>query len=53
MFAHCVSVDLQSACKLRLTGIKDELKHVEKEFKKNAPELKNVNVTLILRVLVL
>lgn len=33
----------QNACKLRLTGIRDELKHVEKELKKNAPELKKVH----------
>lgn len=30
----------KSACKLRLTGLKDELKHVEKELKKTMPELK-------------
>lgn len=33
---------LQSACKLKLTGIKDELKHVDKELKKVAPELRKV-----------
>jgi structural maintenance of chromosome 1 len=32
----------QSACKLRLTGIKDEIKHVEKELKKTMPELQKV-----------
>ena len=32
----------QNACKLRITGIKDELKHIEREIKKNAPELKKV-----------
>lgn len=32
----------KTACKLRLTGVKDELKHVEKELKKTAPELKKV-----------
>jgi len=34
----------QNACKLRLTGIKDELKHVEKELKKTVPELKKVRL---------
>jgi hypothetical protein len=32
----------QSACKLRLNGIKEELKHVEKERKQAAPDLKKV-----------
>ncbi|KAJ6610416.1 condensin complex subunit SMC1 [Mycena sp. CBHHK59/15] len=34
-----------NACKLRLTGIRDELKHIEKELKKNAPELKKNQAT--------
>lgn len=33
----------QRACKLRITGLKDELKHLEREVKKNSPELKKVN----------
>jgi structural maintenance of chromosome 1 len=36
---------IQSACKLRLTGIKDELKHIEKELKKTAPDLKKVHIS--------
>ena len=32
----------QRACKLRITGIKDELKHIDKELKNISPELKKV-----------
>ncbi|TFK38253.1 condensin complex subunit SMC1 [Crucibulum laeve] len=38
--AITIARDDLSACKLRLTGIKDEVKHLDKELKKNAPELK-------------
>ena len=31
---------LQNACKTRLEGIKNELKHLQKEAKSNEPELK-------------
>ncbi|KAG6902949.1 hypothetical protein C0995_009341 [Termitomyces sp. Mi166 len=31
-----------SACKLRITGLKDELKHIDKEIKQINPELKKV-----------
>ncbi|KAF7332519.1 Structural maintenance of chromosomes protein [Mycena kentingensis (nom. inval.)] len=34
-----------NACKLRLTGMRDELKHLDKELKKNAPELKKAQTT--------
>ncbi|KAF7292538.1 Structural maintenance of chromosomes protein [Mycena kentingensis (nom. inval.)] len=34
-----------NACKLRLTGMRDELKHLDKELKTNAPELKKVQTT--------
>ncbi|KAF8869575.1 cohesin complex subunit psm1 [Gymnopilus junonius] len=33
------------ACKLRLTGIKDELKHIDKELKTVSPELKKARTT--------
>ncbi|GLB42443.1 putative structural maintenance of chromosomes protein [Lyophyllum shimeji] len=35
-----VARDDLSACKLRITGLKDELKHLEKEIKQITPELK-------------
>lgn len=38
---------IQSACKLRLTGINDELKHLDKELKKNTPEVKKVHFNLL------
>ncbi|KAJ6560360.1 condensin complex subunit SMC1 [Mycena capillaripes] len=38
--ATSLAKDDLNACKLRLTGIRDELKHIEKELKKNAPELR-------------
>lgn len=38
----CLIILQQSACKLRLTGIKDEIKHVDKELKKTMPELQKV-----------
>ncbi|KAF8068609.1 condensin complex subunit SMC1 [Lyophyllum atratum] len=37
-----VARDDLSACKLRITGLKDELKHLEKEIKQTTPELKKV-----------
>ncbi|KAF9457597.1 condensin complex subunit SMC1 [Collybia nuda] len=40
--AITVARDDLGACKLRITGLKDELKHLERELKKNAPELKKV-----------
>ena len=33
----------QRACKLRITGIKDELKHIDNEIKSISPELKKVS----------
>ena len=41
----------QRACKLRITGIKDELKHIDKELKNISPELKKVGLLLSLLVL--
>ncbi|KAJ7887553.1 hypothetical protein B0H14DRAFT_1235848 [Mycena olivaceomarginata] len=38
--ATTLAKDDLNAVNLRLTGIRDELKHIEKELKKNAPELK-------------
>ena len=38
----CVRGSRQRACKLRITGIKDELKHIDKELKNISPELKKV-----------
>jgi hypothetical protein len=32
----------QNACNVRLGGLKEELKHVESEIKKLAPDLKKV-----------
>ncbi|KAJ7497178.1 condensin complex subunit SMC1 [Mycena latifolia] len=43
--ATTLAKDDLNACKLRLTGIRDELKHIEKELKKNAPELKKTQAT--------
>ncbi|CAL1698943.1 unnamed protein product [Somion occarium] len=39
--AHQVARDDLSACKLRLTGIKDEIKHVKSDLRKLDPELRN------------
>ncbi|RDB26948.1 Structural maintenance of chromosomes protein 1 [Hypsizygus marmoreus] len=43
--AITVARDDLSACKLRITGLKDELKHLDREIKKNTPELKKVQIT--------
>ncbi|KAK2462607.1 hypothetical protein APHAL10511_005340 [Amanita phalloides] len=43
--AMTLARDDLNACKLRLTGIKDELKHLDREIKKNAPELKKIQTT--------
>ncbi|KAG6852767.1 hypothetical protein C0991_009264 [Blastosporella zonata] len=40
--AMTVARDDLSACKLRITGLKDELKHIDKEIKQTTPELKKV-----------
>ncbi|EIW78182.1 cohesin complex subunit psm1 [Coniophora puteana RWD-64-598 SS2] len=40
-----VARDDLSACKLKLTGLKDELKHVDRELKKLTPELKKAQTT--------
>ncbi|KAF5378785.1 hypothetical protein D9615_006938 [Tricholomella constricta] len=40
--ANTVARDDLSACKLRITGLKDELKHIEREIKQNTPELKKI-----------
>jgi structural maintenance of chromosome 1 len=38
----------KAACKSRLSGLKEELKHIDKELKSNTPELKKVtNSTLL------
>ena len=37
----------QRACKLRITGIKDELKHIDKELKNISPELKKVGLSFL------
>lgn len=37
----------QNAGKLRLMGIKDELKHLDREIKKNAPDLRKVMMKLV------
>ncbi|ESK86076.1 cohesin complex subunit psm1 [Moniliophthora roreri MCA 2997] len=34
-----IAKDDLNACKLRITGLKDELKHLEREIKQNTPEL--------------
>jgi structural maintenance of chromosome 1 len=41
----------QRACKLRITGIKDELKHIDQELKSISPELKKVGLLLSLNFL--
>jgi structural maintenance of chromosome 1 len=38
----------QRACKLRLTGVKDELKHIEKELKNLTPGLKKVRAKFLI-----
>jgi len=35
-------MDVQGACKLRISGLKNEVKHLDQEIKKNTPELKKV-----------
>ncbi|EKM82180.1 hypothetical protein AGABI1DRAFT_36117 [Agaricus bisporus var. burnettii JB137-S8] len=40
-----VQRDDLAACKLRITGIKEELRHLERDLKSNAPELKKVQAT--------
>jgi hypothetical protein len=32
----------QASCKSRISGLKGEVKHLDQEIKKNAPELKKV-----------
>jgi structural maintenance of chromosome 1 len=39
--------DVQAALKLRMSGIKNEVKHLDQEIKKNTPELKKVCSTVI------
>jgi structural maintenance of chromosome 1 len=34
--------DMQAACRLRISGLKSEVKHLDQEIKKNTPELKKV-----------
>ena len=36
---------LQSACKLKLTGVKNELKNIDKSLKENGPKLRKVYIT--------
>ncbi|KAJ7068585.1 condensin complex subunit SMC1 [Mycena amicta] len=43
--ALTLAKDDLNGCKLRLTGMRDELKHLDKELKKNAPELKKAQAT--------
>ncbi|KAF8214101.1 condensin complex subunit SMC1 [Mycena galopus ATCC 62051] len=43
--ATTLAKDDLNAVNLRLTGVRDELKHIEKELKKNAPELKKTQAT--------
>ncbi|KAH7929959.1 RecF/RecN/SMC protein [Leucogyrophana mollusca] len=43
--ALAVTRDDLSACKLRLNGTKDELKHLDRELKKSAPDLKKAQTT--------
>ncbi|KAJ6561466.1 condensin complex subunit SMC1 [Mycena vulgaris] len=43
--ATTLAKDDLNACKLRLTGVRDELKHIEKELKKNTPELKKTQAS--------
>ncbi|KAK7054035.1 structural maintenance of chromosomes protein [Favolaschia claudopus] len=43
--ATTLAKDDLNAVNLRLTGIRDELKHLDKELKKNAPELKKAQTT--------
>ncbi|KAJ7638242.1 condensin complex subunit SMC1 [Roridomyces roridus] len=43
--AITLAKDDLNACKLRLSGIRDELKHIDKELKKNAPELQKTQAT--------
>ncbi|KIM37018.1 hypothetical protein M413DRAFT_448746 [Hebeloma cylindrosporum] len=40
-----VAKDDLRACKLRITGIKDELKHIDRELKTITPELKKAHTT--------
>ncbi|CAK5262899.1 unnamed protein product [Mycena citricolor] len=43
--ALTLAKDDLNACNLRLTGIRDELKHIDKELKKNSPELEKTQIT--------
>ncbi|KAF8638669.1 hypothetical protein AX17_002030 [Amanita inopinata Kibby_2008] len=43
--AVTIAKDDLNACKLRLTGIKDELKHLDREIRKNVPELRKIQTT--------
>ncbi|KAG7094864.1 hypothetical protein E1B28_005672 [Marasmius oreades] len=40
-----IAKDDLNACKLRITGLKDELKHLEQEIKKTTPELSKAQAT--------
>jgi structural maintenance of chromosome 1 len=35
-------LDVQAACKQRISGLKNEVKHLDQEIKKNTPEVKKV-----------
>ena len=38
----------KAACKSRLSGLKEEIKHIDKELKSNTPELKKVTSSTLL-----
>ncbi|KAK7020211.1 Structural maintenance of chromosomes protein 1 [Paramarasmius palmivorus] len=40
-----IAKDDLNACKLRITGLKDEIKHLDREIQKNTPELKKAQTT--------
>jgi hypothetical protein len=40
--SHVSIGDIQSACRSRYNGIKEKLKHIERELKKLSPDLKKV-----------
>ena len=42
--SECSLYLLQSACRLRLSGFRDELKHVDNELKRLEPELRRVRI---------
>lgn len=42
---YCLTGLSQTACKLRITGLKEELKHVDKELKALNPQLKKAAST--------